>query len=74
MSDSSNDAYLASELWISCRGELQEKINENAKNGVWETSDGQKIKFSDLDDSHKRNIIKMGKYWGLNLPDFFYED
>lgn len=62
MTDSTDDADIGSALYedyIERKEILQNKINKNKLNKIWETSSGEKINFINLTSSHKSNIIKF---------------
>jgi hypothetical protein len=73
--DWADDMEAKAQLYESQIEDIQEKINENAAHGIWETRHGKRIKFSKMKKSHKRNIIKYfkenyGDY--ILLPDEIY--
>ena len=41
--------------------EIQDMIDDNAREGFWETQDGKCIAFEDILPSHRRNIISWCK-------------
>ena len=55
-------------MWECEYDDTQEIIDENAKEGYWETNDGDCIPFDKITARHKQNIIAFCKRNDLTAP------
>lgn len=76
MGDHADDMEFMAAIGMAEIEGIQDKIDENAAHGIWETRHKKRMKFSKMKKSHKKNIIRWFKenYGDLiELPDEIYE-
>jgi hypothetical protein len=62
----------AYEAYLDKMEKFQKNVNRNAKKGLWVTKDGEKLRFENLTEKHKKRIIALCKYNNIKLPDSFF--